>query len=339
MNGGLSTTGGPRAFWAWIPLALILASTALGQGPPTYVNPVYAKDFPDPFVLAHQGRYYAYGTQTRGTGFQLLESSDLVQWTPRELDFPIPWARDHYWAPEVFENRGRFIMTYSALDPDSKKHHVAVATADRPTGPFAHRAILVRGDDNQVGVIDAHIAVEAGKPYLIYSEETPRRIVARTLAADLLAVEGPVTEILKPGLDWERGVTEAPSILRRNRVVHLFYSAGPYEGTKNGGRYAIGHASGPSLLGPFLKDPSPLVASVEESVYGPGHQSLIVAPDGATWMLYHAWDAQGQPRYGQNPNGRTLRLDRLDWDGDTPRPFRPTLTPQPAPALQLKKAG
>ncbi len=318
-------------------LALVVASPVSAQEPPTYSNPVYPGDFPDPFVIAHQGRYYAYGTQTRGTGFQLLESPDLVHWTPRKLDFPIPWARDHYWAPEVFERRGQFFLTYSALDPGSKKHHIAVATADRPTGPFTHRAILVRGDDNRVGVIDATIALDGDKPYLIYSEETPRRIVARPLADDLLAVEGPVTELIRPELDWERGVTEAPSILRRNGTVHLFYSAGPYEGTKKGGRYAVGHASASSLLGPYRKDPKPLVASIEERVYGPGHQCLVATPDGSTWMLYHAWDAEGQPRYGQNPSGRTLRLDRLDWDGDAPRLFDPTLTPQPAP--RLKKAG
>ncbi len=333
-----SRVGGRLGFAVFGLLAILPAGhPAAADEPPNYTNPVYRKDFPDPFVLAHGGKYYAYATQARGMGFQLLESPDLVHWTPRVLDFPIPWSDEHYWAPEVFEHRGRFVMTYSARDPRSKKHHIGVAVADRPEGPFTHRTILVRGDDNQVGVIDATIALDGEKPYLLYSEETPRRVVARPLAADLMAVDGPPVELIRPSLDWERGVTEAPTILRRNGVVHLFYSAGPYEGTKKGGRYAVGHATSSTLLGPYRKDPKPLLASVEEQVYGPGHQCLIATPDGSTWMLYHAWDAEGEPRYGRNRSGRTLRLDRLDWDGDAPRVFVPSLEARPGPAL--KKAG
>ena len=325
---------------------LIAMSLGAGPGPAsgqdapgTYTNPVYKRDFPDPFVLAHGGRYYAYATQTRGTGFQLMESTDLTHWTPRPLEFPIPWAREHYWAPEVFERAGTFYLTYSALDPDSKKHHVAVATAESPLGPFRHRAILVRGDDNKVGVIDATIAVdEKDRPYLIYSEETPRRIVARPLNADLLGVAPEITEVIRPDLDWERGVTEAPTIFKRGGIYHLFYSGGPYEGVKDGPRYAVGHASARSLLGPYTKTPAPILASVEGKVYGPGHQCVVTAPDGSDWLLYHGWDAVGQPRYGQNPSGRTLRIDRIEWQGQAPRVVGPTLTPRPAPATVRKPA-
>src|SRR5262249_53701040 len=141
------------------------------QQPATYTNPVYPHDFPDPHVIRAGDRYFAFGTQARGTGFQLLESADLVHWTPRALELPSPWARDHYWAPEVAEHQGKYYLTYSALDPESRKHHVAIATADAPTGPFTHRAILVRGDNNRVGVIDATLVFDDGQPYLIYSEE------------------------------------------------------------------------------------------------------------------------------------------------------------------------
>lgn len=323
-----------------VALALCTPSAPAQDKPPTFTNPIYANDFPDPFVLAHRGRYYAYGTQTRGTGFQLLESADLVHWAPRKLDFPVPWARDHYWAPEVFGRGGKFYLTYSALDPETKKHQIAIATADNPAGPFTHRAILVRGDDNEVGVIDATIALDdGGRPSLIYSEETPRRIVRRPLNADLLGVGPGVTELIRPDLDWERGVVEAPTIVRRGGLYHLFYSGGPYEGVKDGPRYAVGHASARSLAGPYKKTPAPILASVDGQVYGPGHQCLVAAPDGTDWLLYHAWDAVGEPRYGQNPSGRTLRLDRVRWDGDTPTVVGPTLIPGPAPATTLKKAG
>lgn len=329
---------------ATVALAL-LAAGLIGPGPApaqdappaTYTNPVYARDFPDPFVLPHGGRFYAYATQTRGTGFQLLESADLVRWEQRPLDFPVPWARDHLWAPEVAERNGTFYLTYSALDPMTRRHHVAIATADHPEGPFRHRAILVRGDDNEVGVIDATIAFEPdGAAYLIYSEERPRRIVARKLAADLLAVEGEVIELLRPSLAWEAGVVEAPTLIRRGGRVHLIYSGGPYQGTKDSARYAVGHASAESLLGPYRKTERPILASAEGKVYGPGHQGLVTLADGSTWMLYHAWDDQGQPRYGDNRSGRTLRLDPIRWDGDAPRVDGPSTAPRPAPVAPAR---
>ena len=322
----------------FLPLILIaLAATPAGRlvaqdAPPTYTNPVWAKDFPDPFVLAVGGKYYAYATQTRGTGFQLMESTDLVHWDYKILDFPIPWSDEHYWAPEAVARNGKFYLTYSALDPKMRKHHIAVATADKPTGPFQHHDLLVRGDDNEVGVIDAtHFFEPDGSAFLVYSEETPRRIVMRRAAPDLLSVQGEAAELIRPDLDWERGVVEAPSIVLRDGVYHLFYSAGPYEGTKVGGRYAVGHATAKALKGPYTKSPKPILESVEGATYGPGHQCIIHTPDGGWWMMYHAWDAVGQPRYGQNPSGRTMRLDRIEWTGDEPKVVGPTLTPQLAP--------
>ena len=301
----------------------------------TYTNPVYARDFPDPFVLRHDGLYYAYATQTRVTGFQVMESDDLIRWTWRPLDFSIPWSSEHLWAPEVVERGGSFYLTYSALDPLSHRHHIAIATADHPAGPFTHRAILVRGDDNEVGVIDATIAFEPdGGATLVYSEERPRRIVARRMTPDLMGVKAKVSELIRPDLDWEAGVVEAPTLVRRDGRYHLFYSGGPYQGTKAASRYAVGHASSRALLGPYAKSPRPLLESVEGQIYGPGHQCVIATPGGSTWMLYHAWDAEGEPNYRQNPTGRTLRLDPLVWDNGRPRIPGPSTTPVVAPIVR-----
>lgn len=331
------TVSGARPFATCMALVLVCGGgastpTAAQDPPPTYTNPVYPKDFPDPYVLVDGGKYFAYGTQTRGTGFQLMVSSDLVHWVPQILDFPVPWSREHYWAPEAVHRNNQYYLTYSARDPVTRKHHIAIATGDRPTGPFTHRNLLVRGDDNQVGVIDAtHFFEPDGSAFLIFSEETPRRVVLRAAAPDLLSVGPEVTELIRPDLDWERGVTEAPTIILRNGIYHLFYSAGPYEGTKNSGRYAVGHAQAKALKGPYTKSPKPILESVEGATYGPGHQCLVQTPEGTWWMLYHAWDNVGQPRYGQNPSGRTVRLDKVEWTGDEPRVLGPTLTPQPAP--------
>lgn len=304
----------------------------------TYVNPVYAKDFPDPHILAHDGKFYAYATESGRTGFQVMESDDLVNWTHRGIALEVPWSRVHYWAPEVVRHRGKFYMTYSALNPQTNRHDIGIAVADHPLGPFTHRAILARGDDNRVGVIDATIFFDRDRSaYLIYSEEEPRRIVMRRMAADLLSLEGETIELLRPDREWERNVTEAPTMLYRNGVYHLFYSVGWFQSSKQDASYAVCHATSRSLRGPYVKSPEPLLKTVPGSVYGPGHQCLITLPGGEMWMAYHGWDSQNEPRYGSNPLGRTLRIDRMTWKGDTPQVDGPSVTPRPAPAIRRRR--
>lgn len=296
----------------------------------TYTNPVWDRDFPDPHIIRHQGKFYAYGT-----GFQVMESDDLVHWTHRGSPFRVPWAKEHPWAPEVTVYRGRFYMTYSALNPETRKHDIGMAVADSPLGPFTHQSILVRGDNNRVGVIDATVFRDAdGTPYLVYSEEEPRRIVLKRLTGDLLKTIGEPVELVRPDRDWERNVTEAPTMLLRNGRYYLFYSVGWYQSTKQDASYAVCYAVAPSVRGPYVKAEKPLLATVPDKVYGPGHQCLVELPSGEMWMAYHGWDARGEPLYGRNPAGRTMRIDRLRWEGDTPVMDGPTTTPQPAPRVE-----
>jgi beta-xylosidase len=159
------------------------------------------------------------------------------------------------------------------------------------------------------------------------------------MRADLLSVESKRVELIHPDKAWEHGVTEAPTVVYRNGLYHLFYSAGPYQGSKEDCKYCVAHAVSKSLLGPYAKDEKPLLESVAGEVYGPGHQCILTMPDGQMWMFYHGWSAENQPRYGSNRAGRTLRVDRLTWRGDTPHVEGPTVTPKPAPKLRPQTAS
>jgi beta-xylosidase len=298
----------------------------------TYTNPVWEADFPDPHVLAFQGRYYAYATETfaRGSGFQVMESTDLVHWTHRGICFTPPWSKEHLWAPEVAVRGGVLSMTYSARNQTTGKHDIGIATAKNPLGPFEHKAILVSGENNKVGVIDTTVHIEKdGSAYLLYSEEEPRRIVAKKLAADWLSVTGEPVELVRPTLPWERGVAEAPTVLVRGGKYHLLYSGGWFESKKNDASYCVAHAVSDRLLGPYTKTGA-LLASLPGRVWGPGHQCVVTV--GKTdWLLYHGWSDENEPRYGSNPKGRTLRMEKLTWRGGVLQPMAPTLSPQPAP--------
>ena len=72
----------------------------------SYTNPVYPEYFADPFVLRHDGAYYAYGTgissSPDGRLFEVLFSTDLIHWRSLggALD-PLGAEVEDYWAPEV----------------------------------------------------------------------------------------------------------------------------------------------------------------------------------------------------------------------------------------------
>ena len=78
------------------------------------------------------------------------------------------------------------------------------------------------------------------------------------------------------------------------------------------------------VLGPYREaEPSgpQVLRGVPGHVLGPGHNSVVLGPDGRTqFIVYHAWDP-----------GRTARrmcIDPLVWTPDGPRCAGPTWTPQ-----------
>ena len=50
---------------------------------PTFTNPVFADNFPDPGVIPADGTWYAYGTNNASANVPVMTSPDLVSWAPR----------------------------------------------------------------------------------------------------------------------------------------------------------------------------------------------------------------------------------------------------------------
>ncbi len=100
------------------------ANAANPQGP-SYTNPIFDHDFPDPAVIrAPDGFYYAYATQTQRQGkwinIQVARSTNLSDWEyigdalPEKPD----WAAEtqDFWAPSVIYDGSTYYMYYSG-DP------------------------------------------------------------------------------------------------------------------------------------------------------------------------------------------------------------------------------
>ncbi len=314
----------------------------------TYTNPVYPEIMADPFVLRHDGRYYAYGTAPGdgdGWRFPVLVSNDLVNWERAGYALHLE-GEDHFWAPEVALADGKFYMYYSSGDVEGKHQRLRVAVGDRPGGPFADCGVLLVPD--QPFSIDAHPFRDAdGQWYLFYcvdflEQDGDHRIGTGIVVDRMLSMtelEGKPRLVARPHADWhlfllQRSMydavydwhtVEGASLLRHEGRYYCFYSGGAWERENYGISYVI--ADHP--LGPYRRpggtEAALLMHSLPGQVVGPGHNSFTASPDGSqTWIVYHAWDA--------GMTGRRMCIDRLDWIGGQPRTAGPTCTPQPAPS-------
>lgn len=307
---------------------------------PTFTNPVWNRDFPDPYVVRDGDTFYAFATHNSSAGFQMMSSKDLVEWKHLGgVNLP-EWSDGQLWAPEVTKWKGKWYMFYSARDRQSRKRDLAVSVADRIRGPYKFLAKLVPGstensgpDEN--GAIDPNLYIEGGKPYLLYIREAPPRAVKMVeLTPDLTKTVGEAKVLIGVDREIEKGVLDAPTLIKHQGAYWLFYSSGWFQSWKRDACYQVWAAKSSSLKGPYVKPDSPLLKTKEGETYSPGHQAVFKLPSGEWWMAYHAWNAEKEPLYRQNPNGRTLRLDRLQWTASGPTVNGPTIKEQERPRIR-----
>jgi GH43 family beta-xylosidase len=309
-----------------------------------YKNPVFDQYMADPFVLQHEGHYYAYGTGSlspEGWPFPVLHSTDLATWQQRGWAL-VPPGGDEFWAPEVAYDEGVFYMYYSARGIDGKDHQLRVATQTSPLGPFQDAGRVLVPD--QPFTIDAHpFRDQDGQWYLFYSRDfltldDPYRVgtgivVDRLL--DMLTLAGEPRVVIRPHADWQLfkaqrsmygaiydwHTIEGPAVRLHNGRYYCFYSGGAWEHDN----YGISYVVAEHVLGPYRlpsEDHQVLLRSVLGHVIGPGHNSFTTSPNGdQEYIVYHAWDP--------DMTARRMCIDKLGWDNGIPVIHGPTWTPQP----------
>ena len=216
------------------------APSAAGTSRQTYLNPVLDEDFPDPAViLAPDGYYYAYGTQTLRHGhwinIEVVRSENLVDW--EHLGDALPekpdWARttQDLWAPSVIFDGTTYFMYYSATPDecrDGPDHALGVATSDSPAGPFVDigRPFLAGKGFHNIDPM-AFDDPATGKR-LLYWGSGFEPIKVRELAPDRISFPPESHPI---DLIWPNGksgafprLVEASWVIRRDDFYYLFYS-------------------------------------------------------------------------------------------------------------------
>lgn len=258
----------------------------------------YAANLPiaDPYVLLHKGKYYAYGTSTNG--FEVYISKDLKHWkrgAKLALSPDDSYGKRWFWAPEVYyiKAKKKFYMFYSA------EEHICVATADSPEGPFVQET---KEPIIKEKAIDTSLFIdEDGTPYLYFVRFTGGNVIwAAEMNPDLKSIkEETLRECIKAEAPWERAqdrVAEGPSIVKRNGIYYLIYSANHFVSPK----YGVGYATSTSPFGPWKKYAGNPILQGDEAagLVGTGHGAPFVCKDGSYKYIFHAhWSKDKvQPR-------------------------------------------
>ncbi len=310
--------------------------------PGTYLNPVYPRSFPDPFVLKFRGEYFAFCTGIRHDGkvFGVLHSRNLVDWTEiggamTRLESDAPF----YWAPEVTYADGKFYLYYSV--GNEALMEIRVAVSDRPDGGFTDSGNKLTSEDF---AIDAHVFTDDdGERYLFYATDflDHSHIGTGTVVdkmIDFFTLEGNPRPVTRARYDWqiydpnrkEKGgvrwhTVEGAFILKRKNIYYEMFSGGNWQNPTYGVSFAITDdieknqewrqfSDGEKIL--------PILRTLPDLVVGPGHNSVVRGTNNRElFCVYHRW----------TEGGRTLAIDRMDFAEKRIFIKGATYTPQIAP--------
>ena len=300
-----------------------------GDAGPKFTNPVYDRNFPDPYVLEADGTYYAYATNDAGKEVQTLTSTDLVTWKPGKDALPElgKWAYPgKTWAPEVLAlDDDSYVLYYTA---NAGGQCIGRAVSKTPAGPFVDRwpqplvcqraeggsidASAFRDDDGSLYLLWKNDGNAIGKPTYIYSQR---------LSSDGTKLVGRATRLVKNDEGWEGAVVEAPTLWKEEGRYYLFFSANQFDSDF----YAVGYATCDGPAGPCRDAPENPILKTACRASGPGHQTLLRDDDGETWIVYHAWPPGGMLEK------RVMWVDRVEWKDGKPDVVGPTCAEQEGP--------
>jgi arabinan endo-1,5-alpha-L-arabinosidase len=323
---------------------------------PTYCNPIFDADFPDPAIVeGDDGHYYAYATQTlkddRWLNIQVARSADLIDW--ELLGDALPdkpaWASttQDFWAPSVIRSGSTYFMYYSAT-PDFCEHHerghaLAVAVSDSPAGPFKDMGMpLLLGAGFEYIDPMAFDDPATGK-HLLYWGSGFQPIKVQELSDDRLSFapgSNPVDLIWPNGEDggFPR-LVEAAWVILHDGFYYLFYSGDNCCGPD--AEYGVMVARSTSATGPFetLEQakgvPHSLMLQKCDRWLAPGHNCIVTDRAGDSWIIYHAIDVD-RPRQRQEDeinSRRILLIDRIEWQEGWPYVGSPSNERRPAPRV------
>lgn len=287
----------------------------------------------DPQVLRHvDGWVYLMATVPEYDRLELRRARSLAGLATAEPQ--VLWRRHaqgpmsrHIWAPELHFLDGRWFIYFSAgeaADPWKIRLWVLENTSPDPLqGEWVERGQLKTAWESFT--LDATVFEHRGRRYMAWAQHDPGTTghgtdIYLSRMASPTTLQGPQLRLSRPEFAWERvrhTVNEAPAVLIHGGRVFMTYSAA---GT--GPEYCLGllwAEADADLMDArsWHKSPGPVfTSSAEHGIYGPGHNSFLVEPDGTVFNVYHARnyrDIAGDPL---KDTGRATRVQPLAFTPD-----------------------
>ena len=248
--------------------------------------------FGDPFIMLHNDRYYAYGTQS-ADGINVYVSDDLKTWrgpvgvkNGLALHKDDVWGDRWFWAPEVYFVNGKFYMYFSADE------HINVATSDSPLGPFTQE-VKKPMFENEKAIDNSLFIDDDGKPYLIFDRfNDGLNIWVAELEDNLKEIKpGTLHKCINVSQPWEEvwpRVNEGAFVIKRNGTYFMKYSANSYESPF----YGIGFATAKHINGPWVKYENNPIFQKPGDLVGVGHSAFFTDREGNLRIVFHAHNSK-----------------------------------------------
>ncbi|MDN3586467.1 glycoside hydrolase family 43 protein [Pedobacter aquatilis] len=246
----------------------------------------------DPTIFYYKGIYHLYGTVENSWdgGFKVYTSRDKINWVDGGIVLKNgdAFGTKGFWAPQVFEYRKKFYMAYVANE------NIAIAESNSPLGPFKQK--FKKSIDAPVRMIDPFVFFDKGKIYLYHVRlDNGNRIFVAEMNSDLSSIkEESAKECISATEFWEDTqkvswtVTEGPTVLKRNGLYYLFYSANDFRNPD----YAVGYATSNNPVGPWSKyKGNPILSQKNTKVNGSGHGDFFVDKTGMLNYVFHTHES------------------------------------------------
>ncbi|MDQ0343755.1 family 43 glycosylhydrolase [Lederbergia wuyishanensis] len=308
-----------------------------------FANPVNIAGA-DPHVMLHSDGYY-YFTRTLGHRLDVWKSRTLtgIDLGERKTVWTTPPHLRDIWAPEIHFINGKWYIYYTANtgcgDACRGIYVLENSSADPLEGEWVDKGKV----NTEYSGLDGTVFEHNGQMYFAYAaygnwSGQHGSAIAIAQMSNPWTLSGENNILTYPEYEWEKKgmhVNEGAVILKRDDKIFLIFSGSAcWEDD-----YAIGMLTtsvNSNLLDPasWSKSPEPLFSkSIENGVYGPGHNSFVQTKDGTEeWIVYH-----GNSAPGQGCGARPTRMQKITWNDDgTPNFGVPTNGPLEVPSAEYK---
>jgi arabinan endo-1,5-alpha-L-arabinosidase len=267
------------------------------------------------------GTYWVFGT---GRGILSRSSRDLVEWRagPPVFETPPAWTtnvaaanRGRFWAPDVIQVSGRYLLYYSVSSWGSRNSAIGLAispTLNPASSVYRwedHGIVIRSSERDDFNAIDPSVMQDSGgRLWLAFGsfwsgiklvELDPQTGLRLDPNAPLLA------------LAWKEAI-EAPCLHQHGDHYYLFVNWDLCcRGTNSTYNIRVGRSA--RVTGPYLdkegadllRGGGSLVLETGGSRIGPGHAGIF-RQGGTNWLSYHYYD-------GQRRGTATLGILPLRW--------------------------